>query len=470
MNTVVVNAFGGPGAGKTTAAWELAAGLKKIGLVTEYVPEYAKELVWDENYDALDGTLHNQRKLYEEQKRRIDRLIGKVDVVITDSPILLNLMYCKEPSIEYDSEVLAEFNEYNNFNFFVQRGSSFEQQGRIHDLEKSKEIDREIKNFLNNNNVYYGIYTHERLSYLVDNIRRFHRKLEKNTGKEEQVDVSNKIDITISSRFVEKGLMRKMQDGTYKEYNRVTLPNNTIVDGKDLGGYQFFPLYANPSVYNANAIQIPFLKDMTLELKKGEDKVQVDPQKLATAIEDNYHKWKMQHTQLGNILGEEVEVEEIADFGWRGKSFTEVIKERLSNSIDLIVGKESSADMVKANIMANDMLNNKLISDKFEASEFIREFYYEAVDMATRSAEERMYFDKDIDAFADPVGFVTGMIRQAEMDILEEGKVLDEMTKKNKDIVFSAELIGKIKGSLGLSAGQQQIPCIRKNDELAIEI
>ena len=56
-NTVVVNLFGGPGAGKTTCAWEIAAELKKLRYVTEYVPEVAKEYVWDGNKGMLDGSL-----------------------------------------------------------------------------------------------------------------------------------------------------------------------------------------------------------------------------------------------------------------------------------------------------------------------------------------------------------------------------------------------------------------------------
>lgn len=58
--------------------------MKKRDIVTEYVPEYAKELVWDENYEALT----NQEAIFEEQAHRINRLIGKVDVIV---PILL---YC----------------------------------------------------------------------------------------------------------------------------------------------------------------------------------------------------------------------------------------------------------------------------------------------------------------------------------------------------------------------------------------
>ena len=57
IQTVVVNAFGGPGAGKTTSCWEIASELKKAGYCVEYVSEYAKELVWEGQMELLDGSL-----------------------------------------------------------------------------------------------------------------------------------------------------------------------------------------------------------------------------------------------------------------------------------------------------------------------------------------------------------------------------------------------------------------------------
>ena len=66
MNTMVVNCYAGPGAGKTTCAWEVASQLKKKGINTEYVSEYAKELVWEGKYDVLE----NQEHLFAEQAKR----------------------------------------------------------------------------------------------------------------------------------------------------------------------------------------------------------------------------------------------------------------------------------------------------------------------------------------------------------------------------------------------------------------
>ena len=44
MKKTVVNLYGGPGAGKSTAALQLVAELKKRGINADYVSEYAKEL------------------------------------------------------------------------------------------------------------------------------------------------------------------------------------------------------------------------------------------------------------------------------------------------------------------------------------------------------------------------------------------------------------------------------------------
>lgn len=189
-NTLIVNCFAGPGAGKTTCAWEIAAELKKKNIVTEYVPEYAKELVWDNNLMLLDGTAEHQTTLFKEQNHRIQRLIGKVDVVVTDSPILLGTMYCEESTEAargYRQTVLEQHNAYNNFNLFINRGKTFETEGRIHTLEESKKIDSGIKQFLDSNNIYYGNYYHQTIGVLIDNIQKtLHRISNKKVPEKEE--------------------------------------------------------------------------------------------------------------------------------------------------------------------------------------------------------------------------------------------------------------------------------------------
>ena len=47
--TIIVNFFGSSGVGKSTLSLELTATLKKLGYNADYVPEYAKELVYQKN-------------------------------------------------------------------------------------------------------------------------------------------------------------------------------------------------------------------------------------------------------------------------------------------------------------------------------------------------------------------------------------------------------------------------------------
>ena len=172
-HTIVINAFAGPGAGKTTSCLEVAEKLKKQGFVTEYVQEYAKELVYDNNLIMLDGHYEHQFAILNEQMKRINRLYGKVDFIVTDSPILLNNTYLNEDKntevyLAYSDSVNKLYGLYNNFNYFVERDTSvFEKEGRIHNLEQSIAIDNELKNMLHNNQIDFDVYTHATIDNIV---------------------------------------------------------------------------------------------------------------------------------------------------------------------------------------------------------------------------------------------------------------------------------------------------------------
>lgn len=172
-NTIVINAFAGPGAGKTTSCLEIAEKLKKQGFVTEYVQEYAKDLVYDNNLTMLDGHYEHQFAILNEQMKRINRLYGKVDFIVTDSPILLNNTYLNEDKntevySAYSDSVNKLYGLYNNFNYFVERDTSvFEKEGRIHNLEQSIAIDNELKNMLHNNQIDFDVYTHATIDNIV---------------------------------------------------------------------------------------------------------------------------------------------------------------------------------------------------------------------------------------------------------------------------------------------------------------
>lgn len=193
-NTIIVNAFAGPGAGKTTSAWAIAAELKKKDLVVEYVPEYAKELVWEGNFELLDQKYEHQMIVYAEQKRRIDRLMGKVDIIVTDAPTVMSVNYIHheantlEQIREYEEMAVADFKNYRTFNYFIERGETYEQAGRIQTLEQAKEIDENIKIFLQEHGIYFGTYRQQNLDLIADNIERNFRGKDMAVSRKSEAD------------------------------------------------------------------------------------------------------------------------------------------------------------------------------------------------------------------------------------------------------------------------------------------
>ena len=186
-HSLVINAFGGPGAGKSTACFHIVEELKKKGYVVEYVSEYAKDLVWEENDTLLDGSEKHQFEILKEQLHRIDRLYGKVDFIVTDASILLNAVYNKELTPEYESMLRCLNSSYENFNFLVKRDGRFEAEGRIHSYEESIQKDKEIEKLLGRYGMFYGIYHHDTLDRIVQNAQKTHERITPSESSEQEI-------------------------------------------------------------------------------------------------------------------------------------------------------------------------------------------------------------------------------------------------------------------------------------------
>ena len=94
-NCLVVNLFGTPGTGKSTAAAYIFSRLKMHGINVELVTEYVKDMVWEENKTCLN----NQPYIFGQQSYRLSRCADKVDVIVTDSPLLLSILYNPDKTI-----------------------------------------------------------------------------------------------------------------------------------------------------------------------------------------------------------------------------------------------------------------------------------------------------------------------------------------------------------------------------------
>lgn len=84
-HTTVINLWAGPGHGKSTLAAGLFSELKRQGFSVELVSEFVKEWAWE----AKKVSKYDQVTIAAEQIQREARLLGKVDLIITDSPVLL---------------------------------------------------------------------------------------------------------------------------------------------------------------------------------------------------------------------------------------------------------------------------------------------------------------------------------------------------------------------------------------------
>lgn len=185
---IVINGYGGPGAGKSTACLEITADLKKEGYNAEYVQEYAKELVYEKDMEMLDGSPEHQYEILKEQTRRMDRLYDQVDFIVTDSPVMLNTIYNKQLTPEYESLVNELQGEYINYSFFMERdASNFEKEGRIHNLTESIEKDNEIKDMLQKNEIKYKTYNHENVNEIVNDAIDFYEKINEGKSNEKEV-------------------------------------------------------------------------------------------------------------------------------------------------------------------------------------------------------------------------------------------------------------------------------------------
>lgn len=152
--TKVVNLFGGPSSGKSTAAAGIFNRMKVRGINAELVMEAAKDHV----YEGHTNILSDQLYLLSHQNRRLARLNGKVDYIITDSPLPLCLIYKPEDYLKtFDSLVMELYSTYNNINFFLKRVDSFQEEGRVHNQKQSLQIDKRIKGVLDWSTIPYDV-------------------------------------------------------------------------------------------------------------------------------------------------------------------------------------------------------------------------------------------------------------------------------------------------------------------------
>jgi nicotinamide riboside kinase len=150
---LVLNLYGGPGSGKSTTMAGVFSELKLIGINCEMAQEFAKEKVWEGSFGVLD----NQIYVFGKQFHSVERVRGKVDIVVTDSPVLLSLVYGKTTLPEFKKLVVAVDKQFWSLNFFLERHKKYNPAGRMQNEEEAREKDLEIKSMLDSHNINYEV-------------------------------------------------------------------------------------------------------------------------------------------------------------------------------------------------------------------------------------------------------------------------------------------------------------------------
>jgi nicotinamide riboside kinase len=150
---LVVCFAGGPGSGKSTIAASVFATLKKMNINAELVTEYAKDKTWEGNMCAL----RCQEYVFGKQSYKLARCKDDVDVIVTDSPLFLGLMYNHNPALDehFDHLVMNVFNSYNNMVYFVNRVKPYNPSGRNQTEYESDKIAQNTKNLMGRFSIPY---------------------------------------------------------------------------------------------------------------------------------------------------------------------------------------------------------------------------------------------------------------------------------------------------------------------------
>lgn len=163
--THVINLFGGGGVGKSTIAALVFAKLKISGVNAELVREYVKSWAWANKPVGPADQLY----LLGKQSAYESALYGKVDVIVTDSPVILAGAYAEwylgraegeyvtEAALSHLCIASSHFNTTHH-NFFLERGERpYDPRGRYGTREEAVKFDTYLEAYLNSTKNSYDV-------------------------------------------------------------------------------------------------------------------------------------------------------------------------------------------------------------------------------------------------------------------------------------------------------------------------
>ena len=129
--------------------------------------------------------------------------------------------------------------------------------------------------------------------------------------------------VSLHEAFVRESIQyTDRRTGEQRSFNVVRLPPDTVIDGRDVGGYEFSPLYVNPSRFRGEHWRdVPLLADREVRLSRsvldaegrpilGEDgrrqkeTVTVTPSQIRDALSEARKRYAEENARDGRGLAE----------------------------------------------------------------------------------------------------------------------------------------------------------------------
>jgi hypothetical protein len=149
--TKVINIIGGPGCDKSFYSAALVLYLNIHNKTVEIIPDYAKSLVWQQNFEVLK----NQYFIAQRQYEMINLLDGQVQFLITECSLPQVLYYNEhyEENIcdiaKTRNQILQWYKQHDNVNILVERGDKkYIHTGRFQDEDQARAVDRGLRGIL----------------------------------------------------------------------------------------------------------------------------------------------------------------------------------------------------------------------------------------------------------------------------------------------------------------------------------